>query len=121
MVTWKLFLMSKITRGYQVMLFSQTPKACLARLPRDKALFTRSTPSLVRIMKYIGLFDHFLPFCCLFIFLVTGLKLLIGRRLSHASGQSQQKIWPFKVIAGPHNRPMMIAVNYKGEEKQLHP
>ncbi|MCI77709.1 heat-shock protein, partial [Trifolium medium] len=28
------------------------------------------------------------------------------------------KLWPFKVIAGPGEKPM-ICVNYKGEEKQF--
>ena len=30
------------------------------------------------------------------------------------------KLWPFKVIAGPGNKPMII-VNYKGEDKQFSP
>nr|QCQ29468.1 heat shock protein [Camellia fraterna] len=43
-------------------------------------------------------------------------KRLIGRRFTDASVQSDMKLWPFKVIAGPGDKPM-IGVNYKGEEK----
>ncbi|KAJ0580762.1 putative Heat shock protein 70 family [Helianthus annuus] len=43
-------------------------------------------------------------------------KRLIGRRFSDASVQSDIKLWPFKVISGPAEKPM-ISVNYKGEEK----
>ncbi|KAJ3699401.1 hypothetical protein LUZ61_003106 [Rhynchospora tenuis] len=45
-------------------------------------------------------------------------KRLIGRRFSDASVQSDIKLWPFKVIPGPGDKPM-IQVNYKGEEKQF--
>ncbi|KAJ9188980.1 hypothetical protein P3X46_000324 [Hevea brasiliensis] len=45
-------------------------------------------------------------------------KRLIGRRYSDASVQRDMKLWPFKVIAGPGDRPMII-VTYKGEEKQF--
>lgn len=47
-------------------------------------------------------------------------KRLIGRRLSDPSVQSDMKLWPFKVVAGPGDKPMII-VNYKGEEKQFAP
>ncbi|KAI8030638.1 Heat shock cognate 70 kDa protein [Camellia lanceoleosa] len=43
---------------------------------------------------------------------------LIGRRYSDASVQSDIKLWPFKVIAGPGDKPMIV-VSYKGEEKQF--
>nr|QCQ29491.1 heat shock protein [Camellia fraterna]QCQ29492.1 heat shock protein [Camellia fraterna] len=43
-------------------------------------------------------------------------KRLIGRRFTDPSVQSDMKLWPFKVIAGPGDKPM-IGVNYKGEEK----
>uniref|UniRef100_A0A6N2NCH5 Uncharacterized protein n=1 Tax=Salix viminalis TaxID=40686 RepID=A0A6N2NCH5_SALVM len=45
-------------------------------------------------------------------------KRLIGRRFSDASVQSDIKHWPFKVIPGAGDKPM-ISVNYKGEEKQF--
>ncbi|XVF83647.1 hypothetical protein PTKIN_Ptkin16aG0506700 [Pterospermum kingtungense] len=45
-------------------------------------------------------------------------KRLIGRRFSDPLVQSDTKIWPFKVIAGAGDKPMIV-VNYKGEEKQL--
>ncbi|PPS01909.1 hypothetical protein GOBAR_AA18764 [Gossypium barbadense] len=48
----------------------------------------------------------------------TNAKRLIGRRFSDASVQSDTKLWPFKVIAGPGDKPM-ICVAYKGEEKQF--
>ncbi|XBI49134.1 hypothetical protein VPH35_112755 [Triticum aestivum] len=45
-------------------------------------------------------------------------KRLIGRRFSEESVQGDMKLWPFKVISGPSDRPM-IAVQYMGEEKQF--
>ncbi|KAI9157285.1 hypothetical protein LWI28_019827 [Acer negundo] len=45
-------------------------------------------------------------------------KRLIGRRFTDASVQSDIKHWPFKVIPGPTDKPMIV-VTYKGEEKQL--
>ncbi len=45
-------------------------------------------------------------------------KRLIGRRYSDASVQSDIKLWPFKVIAGPGDKPM-ICVQHKGEEKKF--
>ncbi|KAK2985221.1 hypothetical protein RJ640_009324 [Escallonia rubra] len=47
-------------------------------------------------------------------------KRLIGRRFSDTSVQSDVKLWPFKVIPGADDKPM-IAITYKGEEKQLAP
>ncbi|KAK9189765.1 hypothetical protein WN943_018364 [Citrus x changshan-huyou] len=44
-------------------------------------------------------------------------KRLIGRRFSDVSVQEDIKFWPFKVIAGPNDKPM-IAVKYKGGEKK---
>ncbi|RYR76866.1 hypothetical protein Ahy_A01g001390 isoform I [Arachis hypogaea] len=43
-------------------------------------------------------------------------KRLIGRRFSDASVQNDMKLWPFKVIAGAGDKPMIV-VTYKGEEK----
>ncbi|KAK8306779.1 hypothetical protein V6Z12_D03G150400 [Gossypium hirsutum] len=45
-------------------------------------------------------------------------KRLIGRRFSDPSVQSNMKLWPFKVILGSGDKPIII-VNYKGEEKQF--
>ncbi|KAH1115250.1 hypothetical protein J1N35_008628 [Gossypium stocksii] len=45
-------------------------------------------------------------------------KRLIGRRLSDPFIQSDTKLWPFKVIPGSEDKPMIV-VNYKGEEKQF--
>ncbi|KAI3967688.1 hypothetical protein MKX01_039598 [Papaver californicum] len=45
-------------------------------------------------------------------------KRLIGRRVSDPSVQADMKLWPFKVIAGPAEKPMIV-VTYKGEDKQF--
>ncbi|CAN4100951.1 unnamed protein product [Withania somnifera] len=45
-------------------------------------------------------------------------KRLIGRRFSDASVKDDMKHWPFKVVAGPGDKPMIV-VTYKGEEKQF--
>ncbi|XP_057436337.1 heat shock 70 kDa protein 18-like [Lotus japonicus] len=45
-------------------------------------------------------------------------KRLIGRKFSDDSVESDMKLWPFKVISGPVDRPMIV-VNYKNEEKQF--
>lgn len=45
-------------------------------------------------------------------------KQLIGRRFTDASVQSDLKLWPFKIISGPGDKPMIV-VQYKGEEKQF--
>ncbi|KAG2621542.1 hypothetical protein PVAP13_3NG318000 [Panicum virgatum] len=45
-------------------------------------------------------------------------KRLIGRRFTDASVQSDIKLWPFKVISGPGEKPMIV-VQHKGEEKQF--
>ncbi|KAK4410665.1 Heat shock protein [Sesamum angolense] len=47
-------------------------------------------------------------------------KRLIGRRFSDPTVQNDMKLWPFKVIPGPGDKPM-IQVQYKGEEKQFSP
>jgi heat shock protein 1/8 len=43
---------------------------------------------------------------------------LIGRRFSDSLVQNDIKLWPFKVIEGPTDKPMIV-VNYKGEEKHF--
>lgn len=47
-------------------------------------------------------------------------KRLIGRRFDDPTVQSDMKLWPFKVTAGPGNKPV-INVTYKGEAKQFAP
>ncbi|XP_061985410.1 heat shock cognate 70 kDa protein 2-like isoform X1 [Populus nigra] len=45
-------------------------------------------------------------------------KRLIGMRFSDVAVQSDIKHWPFKVVAGPRDKPMIV-VNYKSEERQF--
>ncbi|VVB12953.1 unnamed protein product [Arabis nemorensis] len=45
-------------------------------------------------------------------------KKLVGRKASDVTVQSDMKLWPFKVISGPADKPMIV-VNYKGAEKQF--
>lgn len=45
-------------------------------------------------------------------------KRLIGRRFYDPSVQQDMKHWPFKVVTGPRDKPMIV-VTYKGEEKQV--
>ncbi|XP_075485740.1 heat shock cognate 70 kDa protein-like [Primulina tabacum] len=45
-------------------------------------------------------------------------KRLIGRRFSDPLVQGDMELWPFKVIAGPDDKPMIV-VNYKGQEKKF--
>ncbi|KAL3623931.1 70-kilodalton heat shock protein [Castilleja foliolosa] len=45
-------------------------------------------------------------------------KRLIGRRFQDPSVQSDMKLWPFKVIPGAADKPMIV-VDYKGEKKQF--
>jgi len=45
-------------------------------------------------------------------------KRLIGRRYSDPSVQADMKMWSFKVIPGPADKPMIV-VTYKGEEKKF--
>ncbi|CAO2835297.1 unnamed protein product [Amaranthus hypochondriacus] len=47
-------------------------------------------------------------------------KRLIGRRFSDPSVQSDMKLWPFKVVPGEGDKPMII-VSYKGEQKMFAP
>ena len=51
-------------------------------------------------------------------YLFSDAKRLIGRKFSDQSVQNDIQLWPFKVIAGPRDKPMII-VEYKGEEKQF--
>ncbi|XP_058756829.1 heat shock cognate 70 kDa protein-like [Vicia villosa] len=45
-------------------------------------------------------------------------KRLIGRKYSDSVIQNDILLWPFKVIAGDNDKPMIL-VNYQGKEKQL--
>ncbi|XP_061338286.1 heat shock 70 kDa protein 4-like [Gastrolobium bilobum] len=45
-------------------------------------------------------------------------KRLIGRRYSDPIIQNDLMLWPFKVIAGTNDKPMIL-VSYKGQEKQI--
>ncbi|KAM3683525.1 hypothetical protein ACJW31_12G154200 [Castanea mollissima] len=45
-------------------------------------------------------------------------KRLIGRRFSDPLVQEDIKLWPFKIICGLDDKPMIV-VNYKGEEKNF--
>ncbi|XP_074267703.1 heat shock cognate 70 kDa protein 2-like [Silene latifolia] len=49
---------------------------------------------------------------------IFDVKRVIGRRFSDPSVQDDMKHWPFKVIQGPGDRPIIVA-NYKGEDKQF--
>ena len=45
-------------------------------------------------------------------------KRLIGRKFSDTAVQSDIKLWPFKVISGPAEKPMIV-VDFKGESKEF--
>ncbi|CAI8612057.1 unnamed protein product [Vicia faba] len=45
-------------------------------------------------------------------------KRLIGRKYSDSIVQNDLLLWPFKVIAGPNDKPLIL-VNHKGEEKHF--
>ncbi|KAF8106114.1 hypothetical protein N665_0147s0068 [Sinapis alba] len=47
-------------------------------------------------------------------------KRLIGRRFSDPSVQSDMTHWPFRVVSGPGDKPMIV-VSYKNEEKRFSP
>jgi L1 cell adhesion molecule like protein len=47
-------------------------------------------------------------------------KRLIGRKFADPIVQADMKLWPFKVVAGPNDKPM-IEVQYMGETKKFHP
>jgi len=47
-------------------------------------------------------------------------KRLIGRKYSDPIVQEDIKLWPFKVIGGPADKPIII-VQFQGEDKQFHP
>ena len=45
-------------------------------------------------------------------------KRLIGRKFADTNVQADMKLWPFKVVAGPADKPL-ISVKYMGEEKKF--
>merc|ERR1712137_329479 len=45
-------------------------------------------------------------------------KRLIGRKFNDQSVQQDIKLWPFKVVSGPNDKPL-IQVKYQGEEKKF--
>jgi len=47
-------------------------------------------------------------------------KRLIGRKFADPIVQADMKLWPFKVISGAGDKPM-IQVQFMGEEKKFHP
>merc|ERR1711975_13851 len=47
-------------------------------------------------------------------------KRLIGRKFADPIVQADIKLWPFKVLAGAGDKPM-IQVNFQGEDKKFHP
>lgn len=47
-------------------------------------------------------------------------KRLIGRKFADPIVQKDMKLWPFKVEAGPDDKPVIV-VKYKGETKKFHP
>ncbi|GJN08277.1 hypothetical protein PR202_ga26183 [Eleusine coracana subsp. coracana] len=51
---------------------------------------------------------------------VTEVKRLIGRRFSESSVQEDIKLWPFKVVSGRDDRPIVV-VQYESEERQFAP
>merc|ERR1712066_1170210 len=47
-------------------------------------------------------------------------KRLIGRKYADPIVQADAKLWPFKIIAGAGDKPM-IQVHFNGEDKKFHP
>merc|ERR1711990_964695 len=45
-------------------------------------------------------------------------KRLIGRKFSEQTVQNDCKLWPFKVVSGPSEKPLIV-VKYMGEEKKF--
>ncbi|CAN6284734.1 unnamed protein product [Urochloa humidicola] len=51
---------------------------------------------------------------------IVEVKRLIGRRFGEKTVQEDAKLWPFKVIAGREDKPMVV-VQYQGKERQFTP
>ena len=47
-------------------------------------------------------------------------KRLIGRKFNDQTVQKDMKLWPFKVVSGLDDKPMIV-VNYLGKEEKFHP
>ena len=47
-------------------------------------------------------------------------KRLIGRKFTDPIVQNDMKLWPFKLVSGPNDKPL-IEVSYLGENKKFHP
>ena len=45
-------------------------------------------------------------------------KRLIGRRFNDVSVHNDMKLWPFKAISGPRQKPMIVVI-FKGVAKQF--
>merc|ERR1712232_1371592 len=45
-------------------------------------------------------------------------KRLIGRKFSEQTVQNDMKLWPFEIVSGPQDKPL-ISVKYMGEEKKF--
>merc|ERR1712125_276210 len=45
-------------------------------------------------------------------------KRLIGRKFADTSVQEDIKLWPFKVVAGPQEKPL-ISVKYEAKQKEI--
>merc|ERR1712106_198897 len=51
---------------------------------------------------------------------VFGAKRLIDRKFADTTVQADIKLWPFKVVSGAGDKPMIV-VQSQGEEKKFHP
>ena len=47
-------------------------------------------------------------------------KRLIGRKFNDPIVQKDMKLWPFNVVSGLDDKPMIV-VNYLGKEEKFHP
>lgn len=78
------------------------------RAPPGRAAATPTPPSLLAAAKnQVAMNPHNTIFDA---------KRLIGRKFNESAVQSDMKHWPFKVVSGPAEKPLM-QVEYKGESK----